>query len=185
MVRKPTPIACYNTVVNYRNVPQAPSRLWYTSPSGHAAFNDQYVFDVKACLSLHHLFEVERTMVLCEACRGINFRRLFIACLEQCRDRQAIDDVNSDIPPCPPSDSNISEHHGDIFEIRDCAPRCDLCNIISQAFEKRPLRATEDARGLPIAFRPYQNRIEVCYNTIERLVPLCRLDIYMHGPSGE
>jgi hypothetical protein len=123
-------------------------------------------------------------MAFCDACKSIDFRRLLIACLAQCRDRQAADD-ETDLPAFLPDESHIDWHHRDIFEVEYCAPACDLCNIIFQCFEKRPPRIMEDAKDLPLAFRPYQNKIEICYNTAEGLITLCRLDVYMDRAAGE
>jgi hypothetical protein len=122
-------------------------------------------------------------MGLCETCRAIDFNQLIIDCFIQCRYRQASDE--SDCPPHPDDDVNVSPHHGEIFEVGRCALECGLCNIIFEAFKKRPPRVTEVARGLPLVFRPLDNKIEVCYDTVEELIKLCRLDLYTDGAIVE
>ena len=42
----------------------------------------------------------------------------------------------------------------------------------------------EMARGLPIVFRPFNNKIEVCYETEKELINLCGLDVYMNQDNG-
>jgi hypothetical protein len=43
----------------------------------------------------------------------------------------------------------------------------------------------EEAKGLPIVFRAFGNKIEVCYDTEEGLIKLCCLDVYMDEVDGE
>lgn len=134
----------------------------------------------------HHysLHVVEITMVLCDACTAIDFRQLLSACLVQCRDRQAAGGKTG-VSACSPGESNIDWHHGDICEVGSCAPACDLCNDIFQWFERNCPCMKEDTRGVPLAFRPYENKIELCYNTGQGLIAICRLDIYMDTATGE
>ncbi|KAH0536321.1 hypothetical protein FGG08_006794 [Glutinoglossum americanum] len=47
-------------------------------------------------------------------------------------------------------------------------------------FEKRKVADAEDARGLPIVFRAFGNKIEVCFDSEEGLIKLCGLDMYMN-----
>ena len=54
-----------------------------------------------------------------------------------------------------------------------------------QAFKKRNVVDVEIARGLPIVFRPFNNKIEVRYETGEELISLCGLDVYMNQDNGE
>jgi hypothetical protein len=57
------------------------------------------------------------------------------------------------------------KHRDDIFEIQKSSGDCNLCKVIFQAFEKRKVANVGEARGLPIVFRAFGNKIEVCYDT--------------------
>lgn len=127
-------------------------------------------------------------MVLCEICKRVDFHWLVFACLQQCRDRQEAyygDYGDGDFTSSQPGDSSWVNHHDDIFAIKYCAQECDLCHVILQAFIQRQPGVTEDVKGLPIVFRPFWNKIEVCYNTMEGLIKLCGLDLHMHDEDGE
>ena len=122
-------------------------------------------------------------MGLCVTCNGIDFRSLFISCLQQYQDRQEFyygdgEDTSS------PDNSSYIKQHDDIFELEKWAGSCDLCGVILQAFKKRNVANKEDTRGLPIGFRPFQNKIEVCYNSNEGPIKLCGLDLYMSSADG-
>ena len=125
-------------------------------------------------------------MVLCAICESIPFRALLLACLQQCRDRQEAvsrsEEYDTSFQPDNPS--NI-KHHDDIFEVERSSGNCDLCKVIFQAFKKRNVVDVEMARGLPIVFRPFNNKIEVCYETEKELINLCGLDVYMNQDNGE
>ncbi len=123
-------------------------------------------------------------MTLCATCKGIDFRPLLITCLQQCRDRQEANGEDYDAP-LPSDNSPRVKHYGDIFEIEKSSGDCDLCKVIFQAFEKRKVADTEEVRGLPIIFRTFGNKIEVCYNTEEGLIKLCGLNVYMNEADGE
>ncbi|KAI0103024.1 heterokaryon incompatibility protein-domain-containing protein [Nemania sp. FL0031] len=72
------------------------------------------------------------------------------------------------------------EQHKDIFHVKETAKEgCGLCRIIFQAFKRRNVTNEEDARGLRIGFCAFGNSIEVCYDSVEGLIKLCGLDIYM------
>lgn len=94
------------------------------------------------------------------------------------------------MPSALSGSSCIIKHHSDIFEVGNCAPECDLCQVIFQAFEQREVEHPEDAKGLPIVLRPFQNKIQVCYTSGETSIELCSLDLYMddaigmHAPSN-
>lgn len=119
-------------------------------------------------------------MALCAICKSVDFRTLLIACLQQCRDRQA----NAEDYDAPLSSSRVNLHN-DIFEIEKSGSRCNLCKVIFQAFKKRKVADPEDARGLPIVLRAFDNKIEVCYDTEEGFIKLCCLDVYMDEVDGK
>jgi hypothetical protein len=123
-------------------------------------------------------------MNLCSTCNSVDFRTLLITCLQQCRERQG---ANSEGYGAPRQSDNSSrlKHHDDIFEIQKSSGDCNLCKVIFQAFEERKVADVEEARGLPIVFRTFGNKIEVCYDTEEGLIKLCGLDVYMNGVDGE
>jgi hypothetical protein len=123
-------------------------------------------------------------MTLCATCKSINLRPLLIACFQQCRDRQEANSKDYDAP-LPSDNSSKIKHYGDIFEIEKSSGDCDLCKVIFHAFEKRKVDDVEDARGLPIVFRAFGNKIEVCYDTEEGLIKLCGLDVYMNQADGQ
>jgi hypothetical protein len=120
-------------------------------------------------------------MTLCATCNSVDFRTLLTTCLQQCRDRQ---EANSEYYDAPLPSSRVN-HHDDIFKIEKSGWDCNLCKVIFQAFEKRKIADPEDARGLPIVFRAFNNKIEVCFNTEEGLIELCCLDVYMDEVDGE
>jgi len=117
-------------------------------------------------------------------CQGVDFRTLLVACLQQCRDRQEANGKDYDAP-LPSNNSSSVKHHDDIFQIEKSSGDCNICKVIFQAFEKRKVADAEEARGLPIVFRAFGNKIEVCYDTEEGLVKLCGLDVYMNEVDGE
>lgn len=122
-------------------------------------------------------------MTLCATCKSVDFPTLLNACLQQCRDRQ---DANGDDDPLLPSDNAFRvKHQDDIFEIEKSSGDCNLCTVIFQAFENRKFADPEEARGLPIVFRAFGNKIEVCYDTEEGLIKLCGLDVYMNENDGK
>ncbi|KAK0701291.1 hypothetical protein B0H67DRAFT_97924 [Lasiosphaeris hirsuta] len=123
-------------------------------------------------------------MVLCAVCRAIDFGSLLDACLEQYQNRREayFSDRDSTLPP--PDIASWIKQHGDIFELEKCFQWCDLCRVIFQAFEREMVVEKEDARGLPIVFRPARNKIEVCYKSEEGLINLCRLDAYMEDDDA-
>jgi hypothetical protein len=123
-------------------------------------------------------------MTLCATCNSLDFRTLLIACLQQCRDRQKASGEDYDAP-LPYDNPPRLKHHGDIFEIQKSSGDCNLCRAIFKAFEKRKVADVEEARGLPIVFRAFGNKIEVCYDTEEGLIKLCGLDVYMDKVDGE
>lgn len=123
-------------------------------------------------------------MALCAVCRAINFGSLLDACLEQYQDRQEayFGDGDGTIPPARwPS---WIKQHEDIFELEKCVQVCDLCKVIFQALTPERVAHQEDARGLPIVFRPERNKIEVYYSSEEGLINLCGLDMYMEDDDG-
>ena len=99
-------------------------------------------------------------MSLCATCRSVDFRTLLIACLQQCRNRQEANGEGYGAL-LPSDNSPMFQHHDDIFEIEKSSGHCDLCKVIFQAFEKRNVADAEEARGLLIAFRALNNKIEV------------------------
>jgi len=123
-------------------------------------------------------------MNLCATCNSVDFRTLLITCLQQCRERQGANSEGYDAPRQSDNSSRL-KHHDDIFEIQKSSGDCNLCKVIFQAFEKRKVADVEEARGLPIVFRTFGNKIEVCYDTEEGLIKLCGLDVYMNGVDGE
>jgi hypothetical protein len=128
-------------------------------------------------------------MPLCTTCRNVNILDLLLACLSQCRDKQEAlaYGETSDNRLNNNYDGSEAKHHGDIFELKKSSKNCDLCEVISQAFERTNVRGVEVARGLQIIFRASCVKIEVCYNVDaeEGLVKLCGLDMYMGEPDGE
>ncbi|KAH0559316.1 hypothetical protein GP486_004171 [Trichoglossum hirsutum] len=125
-------------------------------------------------------------MTLCATCKRIDFRPLLIACLQQCRDRQEADDGGCDAPlPSDNSARTKQQHHNDIFEIEQSSGDCDFCKLLFQAFEKRKVADAEDARGLPIVFRAFGNKIEVCFDAEEGPIKLCGLDMYMNEADDQ
>jgi hypothetical protein len=123
-------------------------------------------------------------MTLCATCKSVDFGTLLTACLQQCRDRQEANGEDYDAP-LPSDNASRVKHHDDIFEIEKLSGDCNLCNVIFQAFEKRKVADPEEARGLPIVFRAFGNKIEVCYDTEEGLIKLCGLDVYMNEADGK
>ena len=123
-------------------------------------------------------------MTLCATCKNVDFRILLTACLQQCRDRQ---EANGEGYGAPLQSDNSSrfKHHDDIFEIQKSSGDCNLCKVIFQAFKKRKVGHVEEARGLPIVFRAFDNKVEVCYDTDEGLIKLCGLDVCMNEADGE
>lgn len=119
-------------------------------------------------------------MALCATCERLDFRTLISACLKQCRNRQASAE-NYDAQLA----SSRVNHHLDIFEIKKSGWHCDLCKVIFKAFQEREVADPEEARGLPIIFRAFSNKIEVCYDAKEGLINLCCLDIYMDKADGD
>lgn len=124
-------------------------------------------------------------MVLCLVCKRIDFRPLLIACLHQCLERQESYYGNGDGTLSQPNSSLWVKQHDDIFELEKLASGCDLCKIIFQAFRKRKVANPEVARGLPIGFRPFRNKIEVSYNVGGKMIELCGLDLYMSTTDGK
>ncbi|KAF2803262.1 HET-domain-containing protein [Mytilinidion resinicola] len=118
-------------------------------------------------------------MALCATCKKVDFRTLLIACLQSCRERQETHGGDYDDPP-PSDNSSKARHHDDIFAIEKSSGSCNLCKVIFQAFEKRGVIDAEEARGLPIIFRAFGNKIEVCFDTEEELIQLCGLDFSMN-----
>jgi hypothetical protein len=127
-------------------------------------------------------------MPLCATCHSVDILDLLRICLSQCRDKQEALS-HGEIYDKRLHDYKGSEvkHHGDIFEVEKSSEDCDLCKIISQAFERTNVQDVEVARGLQIIFRAIGGKIEVCYNADakEGLIKLCGLDTYMDGPNGE
>ena len=123
-------------------------------------------------------------MTLCATCKCVDFRPFLIACLQQCRDRQEANGEGYDTPLS--SDKSVKvKHYNDIFEIEKSSGDCNFCKVLFQAFEKRNVADAEDARGLPIVFRAFDNKIEVCFDAEEGLIELCGLDMYMNEVDGE
>lgn len=124
-------------------------------------------------------------MNLCEACESVDFRSLLIACVQQCQHRQEAyyDDGDDGLPAS--DDLSWQKHRDDIFEVEISAQDCALCKAIFQAFEERNVVDPELARGIPLIFRPYENKVDVCYNSDEGLIKLCRFDIYMNEAIGD
>jgi hypothetical protein len=120
-------------------------------------------------------------MTWCATCKSVDFRALLDTCRQQCLDRQEAKVEYYDAP-LPSSKVN---HHDDIFEIEKSGRDCNLCKVIFQAFENRKVADPEEARGLPIVFRAFDNKIGVCYDTEEGLIELCSLDVYMGEVDGE
>jgi hypothetical protein len=119
-------------------------------------------------------------MTLCVTCKGVDFRALLVACLEQCKGRQKPDgEYHYEAPPLSHT------HHDDIFQIKNSSRDCHLCKAIFQAFERRHVADVEEARGLPIVIRAWGNKVEVCYDAEEGLIKLCGLDWYMSEVDGE
>ncbi len=79
----------------------------------------------------------------------------------------------------------MAKYHDDIFEIEQSSRDCNICKVIFQAFEKRKVADPEETKGLPIVFRAFGNKIEVCYDTEEGLIKLCGLDVYMNEADGK
>jgi hypothetical protein len=121
-------------------------------------------------------------MTLCAICRTLDFRKLLITCLQQCRDRQASNEAHYAMPQC---DSPKLLHHGDIFAIKTSSRYCDLCNVIFRAFEDRKVINAEKARNVPIVSRVFNNKVEICYDDKPALIKLCGLDLYMDEVHGE
>ena len=119
-------------------------------------------------------------MTLCATCEGVDFRALFLSCVQQCKDRQEAD--SEDYYEAPPS---CHKHHVDIFEIEKSGRDCPLCKVIFQAFKDRNVPDVEEARGLPIVVRARGSRAEVCYDAEDGLIKLCGLDWYMTKEDGE
>ncbi|OIW24454.1 HET-domain-containing protein [Coniochaeta ligniaria NRRL 30616] len=113
-------------------------------------------------------------MVLCEICRSIDFRSLFVARLKQCRARQKAYHGNTDGIRYKPDDlpSIKAKHYDDIFELEKSARDCDLCSLIFQGFERRGDVDAEDAS--PIFFHSLETKIEVWGGDWK----LCGLDVY-------
>lgn len=124
-------------------------------------------------------------MVLCVRCRSIDFDTLLFDCLQQCKQRQERDHDDTDGDSSQPDNSFRARQHEDIFELEKWVSDCELCEVIFQAFERRDVANPADAKGLPIVFRSWQNKIEVCYDSKEGLIKLCGLDVYMNEADGE
>ncbi|KAH6847128.1 heterokaryon incompatibility protein-domain-containing protein [Chaetomium sp. MPI-CAGE-AT-0009] len=120
-------------------------------------------------------------MALCKKCRRVDFDSLIHDCLRQRHDRQA--EYYNHIPPTRALSGwpFIKKRHRDILEVKKCAPECHLCQVIFQAFKqiKHMFKDPEDARGLPLVLRPYNNKIQVCYASGGGPIGLCNLDLYM------
>ncbi|KAI9780657.1 MAG: hypothetical protein M1839_006598 [Geoglossum umbratile] len=112
-------------------------------------------------------------------CKRIDFGAFLIACLQQCRDRQEANNQGYDAPLTSDCSDRV-KCHNDIFEIEKSSRDCNICRVLFQAFEKRKVADVEDARDLPIVFRVFGNKIEACFDIEERLIRLCRLDMYMN-----
>jgi hypothetical protein len=123
-------------------------------------------------------------MTLCATCKSVDFRTLIITCLLQCQDRQEAIREGHDESLQPERTFRV-KHHNDIFEIKKSSTNCNLCKFIFQAFEKRKVADVEEARGLPIVFRAFSNKIEACYDAGEELINLSGLDLYMNEVDGE
>jgi hypothetical protein len=122
-------------------------------------------------------------MALYATCKSVDFCTLLIACLQQCQDRQEA--IGEDNPPLPSDNSSTVKHHDDIFEVERSSRDCSLYKVIFQAFEKRNVADTEEARCLPIVFRAFANRIDVYYDAEEGLIKLYGLDMYMNEANGK
>ena len=123
-------------------------------------------------------------MNLCKACESVDFHSLLIAILQQCQHRQDAYYSDGDGTPPASDDLSLQKHRDDIFDVEAWAQDCALCKVIFEAFEKRNVVDPELARDLPLVFRPDSNRLEVCYNSEQGLIKLCRLDVYMNEAIG-
>ncbi|KAK3299641.1 heterokaryon incompatibility protein-domain-containing protein [Chaetomium fimeti] len=128
-------------------------------------------------------------MALCEICKRVDFRSLLVACIQQWQaGRAEAEDMTDngdgyDVPSTLSGSSCINKHHSDVFEVGKCAPECHLCQIIFQAFERRGVKDPEDARGLPIILRAFNNKIQVCFSSGEEPIELCTLDLCVDDAS--
>jgi hypothetical protein len=119
-------------------------------------------------------------MNLCVTCRAIDFKALIAACLRHCKHRQAGYSEDYEEVPAPPQ-----KHHDDIFKIQASAQACGLCKLIFQAFKERQVANVEDARGIPIVFRSWRNKVKVLYDAPGPSIKLCGLNWYMNQDDGE
>ena len=123
---------------------------------------------------------------MCETCKRIDCSSLLFNCVRQCQETQKAYDDGADGAISRLDDTFTAKHHDDIFEVEKLLRGCDLCRVIFQAFERRKVANAKDVTGLPIVFRSYENKIEVCYCSAEEgLIKLCGLDVYMNEVDSE
>ena len=121
-------------------------------------------------------------MGLCTACSNVDYRALLITSLQKCRDRQ---EATKNGKPYETGRGLECKHHDDIFDVQRSARGCTLCKAIFEAFGERDIANQEEAKSLPIVFCASENGIQVCYDTAEGLINLCRFEAYMNEPDGK
>lgn len=127
--------------------------------------------------------------MLCQQCKSIGFRSLLMECLQQCQKRQAAGSY------APAKDPLISlgpeartRHYESVVKPEEWAGDCDLCGVIHKVLKQRnEFVDMGDTRGLPILFRPVENKIQVCYDSMIKRWPRqnWRVDVHMSEAASE